>query len=311
MTALPAASDFTGAAVTEGQFKSAMTDLRGFLSGLLGTSGDTDDARAALQVLMGGSASKSTTYTALTSDNGKVLDCSGTFTVTLPAAASAGAGFTLGVYNSGAGTITVDGNLSETVDDATSVTVEAGKLKVFWCNGSEWASVGGGVGAPTLTTFTSTGTWTKKAASTIVISLLIGGGGGGGSGDFASLAGYVGQPGHAVVAVTLASSFGSSETVTIGSGGAGGTSGFPGNPGGQTSIGSIVKAKGGGGGAGPGGASWGAGTGTNTGAALIMTGPWAASAAAGAANTGQGGGINASYGSGFAGGSGKCTILEI
>lgn len=311
MTALPAASDFTGAAVTEGQFKSAITDLRGFLSGLLGTSGDTDDARAALQVLMGGSASKSTTYTALTSDNGKVLDCSGTFTVTLPAAASAGAGFTLGVYNSGAGTITVDGNLSETVDDVTSVTVEAGKLKVFWCNGSEWASVGGGVGAPTLTTFTSTGTWSKKASSTIVISLLIGGGGGGGAGDGASLAGYVGQPGHAVVAVTLASSFGSSETVTIGYGGAGGTSGLPGNPGGQTSIGSIIKAKGGGGGAGSGGASWGAGTGTNTGAALILTGPWAASAAAGAANTGQGGGAGGVYGSGYAGGSGKCTILEI
>ena len=69
-TALPAASDFTGAAVTEGQFKSAITDLRSFLSGLLGTSGVTADARAALQVLMAATASKSTAYTATTADNG-------------------------------------------------------------------------------------------------------------------------------------------------------------------------------------------------------------------------------------------------
>ena len=210
--------------------------------------------------------------------------------------ASAGAGFTIGVYNSGAGTITVDGNLAETVDDAASVTVDAGKLKVFWCNGSEWASVGGGISAPTLTTFTSTGTWTKKASSTIVISLLIGGGGGGGGGDATSLPGNVGQPGHAVVAVTLASGFGSSETVTIGTAGTGGTSGGNGGAGGQTSIGSVIKAKGGGGGSSPFGVGGAGGNASGT------------NGTAGTGNGAGGGGGGAPSGLGL-GGSAGCILL--
>ena len=36
MTTLPPATDFTGASVTEGQFKTAMTSLRDYLSQLLG-----------------------------------------------------------------------------------------------------------------------------------------------------------------------------------------------------------------------------------------------------------------------------------
>ena len=38
-TALPPAADFTGATVTEGQFKTALTSLRTFLAELLGADG--------------------------------------------------------------------------------------------------------------------------------------------------------------------------------------------------------------------------------------------------------------------------------
>jgi len=39
MPSLPAATDFTDASVTEGQFKTALTNLRGFLAALLGADG--------------------------------------------------------------------------------------------------------------------------------------------------------------------------------------------------------------------------------------------------------------------------------
>lgn len=64
-------------------------------------------------------ASKTTTYTA-TADDGLLL-CSGTFTVTLPAAATVGANFTVIVKNTGTGIITVDGNSSETIFTSTAV----------------------------------------------------------------------------------------------------------------------------------------------------------------------------------------------
>ena len=50
MTALPAATAFTGSGVTEGAFKTAMTDQRAFLSELLGADGVPSTARAALGV---------------------------------------------------------------------------------------------------------------------------------------------------------------------------------------------------------------------------------------------------------------------
>ena len=50
-TALPAATDFTGASVTEGQFKAALTNQRTFLADLLGTTGVPSDARAALGIV--------------------------------------------------------------------------------------------------------------------------------------------------------------------------------------------------------------------------------------------------------------------
>ena len=47
-TALPAATDFTGAAVTEGGFKTALTSLRTYLAELLGTDGSVATALGTL-----------------------------------------------------------------------------------------------------------------------------------------------------------------------------------------------------------------------------------------------------------------------
>lgn len=48
MAALPASVDFTGSAVTEGGFKTAITSLRDYLAGLLGTDGTTATALSTL-----------------------------------------------------------------------------------------------------------------------------------------------------------------------------------------------------------------------------------------------------------------------
>jgi len=48
MTAIPDAADFTGAAVTEGGFKTAITNLRSYLTGMFGTDGTTATALSTL-----------------------------------------------------------------------------------------------------------------------------------------------------------------------------------------------------------------------------------------------------------------------
>ncbi len=104
---------------------------------------------------------KTGTYAVIAADRGCVIDCtSGTFSVTLLAAATAGAGFQVTVYNSGSGTITVDPNSSETVrtpsGSSTTATLAQGAGLILMCDGSGWLSVataaasgGGGGGAGT------------------------------------------------------------------------------------------------------------------------------------------------------------------
>lgn len=54
-----------------------------------------------------GPVEKTTTYTTVAGDHNKTLECSGTFTVSLMDASSAGAGYTVEINNQGTGTITV------------------------------------------------------------------------------------------------------------------------------------------------------------------------------------------------------------
>lgn len=67
---------------------------------------------------------KTGAYVVTSDDNGALIDCtSGTFTVTLPALASVGDGFNVGIVNSGSGTITVDGDGSESIGGALTQTL--------------------------------------------------------------------------------------------------------------------------------------------------------------------------------------------
>ena len=77
-TSLPPSTDFTGGAVTEAGFKSSITALRDFLSGLVGTDGAIGTALATLGVPMSGSQTKTTTYAVVAGDRGDLINCTGT-----------------------------------------------------------------------------------------------------------------------------------------------------------------------------------------------------------------------------------------
>lgn len=81
-TALPPATNFTGAGVTEGQFKAAVTDLRGYLNGLLGADGTTATARSTLGLATVASTGRYTDLTGIPAGSsipaGTVLPYAGT-----------------------------------------------------------------------------------------------------------------------------------------------------------------------------------------------------------------------------------------
>lgn len=141
-TALPLATDFTGASITEAQFKTAITSLHDYLSGLLGTTGVPTDALGALNALLAATVTKSAAYTVVATDKGKLIDCSATLTLSLTAAATLAAGFNFAVRNSGAGTVTLDPNASELIDGATTITIAPGESFLISCDGSGFKTVG-------------------------------------------------------------------------------------------------------------------------------------------------------------------------
>lgn len=148
-TALPASSDFTGAGVTEGDFKAAISALRDFLSGLIGADGAPVTALATLGAPASGYAAKTTTYAVLAADKGKLIDATtGTWTLSLLAAATAGDGFNVSVRNSGTGVITIDPNLTETIDGSTTLAVNAGESVLIYCTGTAWVTIGKSSGVP-------------------------------------------------------------------------------------------------------------------------------------------------------------------
>lgn len=140
MPALPASSSFTGGSVTEGQFKTALTALRDYLSALLGADGTVATALATLGVPLNAVTNKTAAYTVVTSDRGKLITTSGAggWTLSLPAAATAGAGFSVSLWNGSSGTITIDPSAAELVNGAATVEAIAGAGGVLVCTGTAW-----------------------------------------------------------------------------------------------------------------------------------------------------------------------------
>ena len=152
MPAIPSIASFTAPTVTEGEFKTALSNLHLFLTGLLGTDGTQAAAQAAMGAILGaGSTTKTAAYTVTSADRGKVIACSGTFTVTLPDASAVGSGFAVAVANYGTGTITVDPFSTQTIDGATTKALSANTMLVACAVSGEWLTVGG-ITLPTAST---------------------------------------------------------------------------------------------------------------------------------------------------------------
>lgn len=140
MTALPASSSFTGASVTEGQFKAAVTAQRDYLAGLLGADGTIATALAALGASFNSVSDKTAAYTITVGDRGRLVTASGAggWTLALPAAATAGAGFSFPLWNGSTGTITIDPSGSQLVNSAATLSVVSGSGGVVVCTGTAW-----------------------------------------------------------------------------------------------------------------------------------------------------------------------------
>ena len=88
-----------------------------------------------------GVLAKTALYTLAVRDFGKLIDAtSGTWTLTLMAAATATDGFWFELRNSGTGVITIDGDSSETIDGLTTIEVHPGEFVRLQCNGTLWRS---------------------------------------------------------------------------------------------------------------------------------------------------------------------------
>lgn len=100
---------------------------------------------------------KTGAYTLVGADKGALIDCSGTWTLGLTAAATLGAGWWCYVRNIGTGTITADPNASETIDGLTSGSILPGMTLLVICDGTALycVKVGPRVAISVLTTGTS------------------------------------------------------------------------------------------------------------------------------------------------------------
>lgn len=143
MTGLPNVSDLVQTGISKGTFKAALSNLRAHLFELLGGTGSKADALKALGAPLNSKADKVGAYTVVATDRGQVINCSGTWPLSISDAASLGDGFVFAVLNSGSGTITLDPYLSQQIDGATTKALGAGKLLLVYCDGEKLTSVGG------------------------------------------------------------------------------------------------------------------------------------------------------------------------
>lgn len=172
-------------------------------------------------------------------DIGKFIEItSGTFTQTFASASSLGSGFFVTIKNSGTGYVTLDPNSSETIDGRTSFHMFEGEAREIFCDGSNLHSL---VINPFFRRITSSSTYVIPPGYTRFGIRAWSGGNSGQRTNNASTISLGGAGGGCVQEILPASSFGTSEIVTIGAGGAAVTTVANGNVGGDTTFGSLLS----------------------------------------------------------------------
>ena len=144
MTTLLASTTATGPTATEGDVKALLTNLRDYIAGTLGADTANKGAiHGLLNTILYGQSVKTGAYTVVAADRGVVLNCSGTWTMNITAAATLGDGFTFAVRNSGSGAITIDPTLSETINAMSTIVIGSGDFVIVYCDGTGFSTVGG------------------------------------------------------------------------------------------------------------------------------------------------------------------------
>lgn len=140
MPALPALSDFTGTSRTNAQMRVTHGALHAYLTGLLGGDGAPATALATLGAMgAAGHLTRSAATVLAVADRGKVVTATaGSWTLTLPDAASAGAGWSVILRNAGSGTVTVSRAGSDLIDGATTAALPAGAGMLVIGTGTGW-----------------------------------------------------------------------------------------------------------------------------------------------------------------------------
>lgn len=183
--------------------------------------------------------------TLISSDHGKLVNCSGTFTLAATAAATLGDGWWCYVRNTGTGVVTLDPDGTETVDGVSTGPV-AGTI-LLACNGTSFTAVKIG-GFDTLQLLTSGTSWTAPLGVRRARVRGVGGGGGGGRSSDISTASPGAGGGYFEGIYPL--SPGTAYTYAIGAAGVkASTTGTAGTSGGTTTItigGTTLAANGGG-----------------------------------------------------------------
>lgn len=202
-------------------------------------------------------AAKTSTYTLVGTDKGAFIDCSGTWTLAIDAAATLGNGWWCYVRNSGAGDITLDPNSTETIDGIASFVLYPGAVRLIVCDGAALHSlplVGG------TKTYTTTGSYVWAPGVQQWDADLIAGGAGGGGGARAATrynggGGGAGERWKTSIALSEVT-VGASVTCTVGAKGVGGAAATgdslpgaksigAGTSGGASSIGALRSVAGG------------------------------------------------------------------
>lgn len=90
----------------------------------------------------GGVTSTGTTYTVLSTDQGKLVTATAATTITSPDATDVDEPFVFGLSNTSSGDVTFDGNGSQTIDGEASITLGPGEGVVVFTDGTNWFTIG-------------------------------------------------------------------------------------------------------------------------------------------------------------------------
>ena len=142
MTTLPTARSFTGQSVTEGGFKSSMTQLIDYLSSSLGTSSEAGNVLTHLGTALSGHRRISGSTTLTSADRGRIVEStvSSSISVTLPPISDVGDGYTVLI-------IARSGNVTVRAYDAIyghrESTLQAGRAALVFAEKSAgtWGAV--------------------------------------------------------------------------------------------------------------------------------------------------------------------------